>query len=155
MTSILFICHGNYCRSPMAEATFRYLLKEKGLEPNVHVDSAGIGDWHIGKPPHNKTCEILSKENIPFNGICGRQVTMEDVENFDMIIVMDKKNLSSIRQLAGNSDRHIYLLTDFINESVIVEIPDPFHTGEFENSFCLIKEGCEGLLKTITSDKKV
>jgi protein-tyrosine phosphatase len=149
MTSILFVCLGNICRSPMAEAIFRESVKREGLESKVRIDSAGIREWHIGKPPHEGTRQVLANRGISVDGIVGRQVTREDLEKFDCIIVMDKKNLSSIEQLAGKELPHVHLLTDFIVDSTVSEVPDPYHTGEFEKTYEIIEAGCKGLLEVI------
>jgi protein-tyrosine phosphatase len=151
MTSILFICLGNICRSPMAEAIFRHLVIEAGLESKVHIDSAGIGEWHVGKPPHEGTCQVLAKRGIAVDGLICRQVTREDLESFDLIIVMDKKNLAFIEELMEKKLHQVHLLSDFIAESEGLEISDPNYTGEFEKTFDLIEKGCEGLLKVILS----
>lgn len=154
MTLVLFVCLGNICRSPMAEAIFRKLVKEEGLEQKVHIDSAGIREWHIGKPPHQGTCQILTDRGISFDGIIGRQVTLEDLTRFDWIIVMDQKNLASIEQLAGKKLNHVYLLPHFIADSADVEISDPYHTGDFETCYKLIESGCKGLLEVIRSEEE-
>lgn len=151
MTSVLFVCLGNICRSPMAEAIFRDLLKNYCLDSIVRVDSAGIGNWHVGKPPHDGTCKVLSKYNISFDNIFARQVTIEDLQEFDMIIVMDKKNLRTIEGMTTGGGGNIYLLTDFISNKQEANIQDPFHTGEFEKTFQIINLGCMGLLEDIIS----
>lgn len=135
----------------MAEAVFRDLVRQKGLESKVQVDSAGIGEWHVGKPPHQGTCKVLSEHNITYDNIYARQVSREDLHKFDLIIVMDKKNLSTIHGMIGESNVPIYLLTDFISGSNKSEIQDPFHSGDFEEVFHLIKLGCHGLLDYILS----
>ncbi|RST76320.1 low molecular weight phosphotyrosine protein phosphatase [Siminovitchia acidinfaciens] len=154
MTSVLFVCLGNICRSPMAEAIFRDLVRREGLESKIHIDSAGIREWHSGSPPHQGTQEVLAKHGISYDGIYGRQVTKGDLEKFDLIIVMDNKNLSSIRQLAEKKETHAYLLTDFILGTEYTEVPDPFHTGEFDKAYQLIEKGCQGLLETVCPKEK-
>ncbi|NHM31119.1 low molecular weight protein-tyrosine-phosphatase [Neobacillus terrae] len=151
MNSILFVCHGNICRSPMAEALFRDLLLRNNLSTKVKVDSAGIGNWHFGKPPHQGTCEVLSKRKIPYENITARQITKEDFNKFDLIIVMDERNQKSIKELAGNKAINVHYLSEFITESDCIDIPDPYHTGEFEKAYQLIHAGCQGLLKKILS----
>jgi protein-tyrosine phosphatase len=101
MIKILFVCLGNICRSPMAEAVMRHLIKKEGLEKEIVVDSAGTGDWHIGKPPHEGTCHILNKYHISYEGQKARQVIAEDLTSFNYIIGMDIENVGNIRRLAG------------------------------------------------------
>lgn len=149
MISVLFVCLGNICRSPMAEAVFRDLVKKEGLESSIHVDSAGIREWHAGKPPHDGTCKVLDENGISRKGISARQVTEKDFEKFDLIIVMDKQNLASINKLAGKRNISVHLLTEFMDETKVSEVPDPFHTGQFEETYNLVKAGCSGLLKWI------
>lgn len=154
MITILFVCLGNICRSPMAEAIFRDLVQRDGLESKFHIDSAGIREWHVGKPPHEGTRQVLAKRGISFEGLYGRQVTSDDLANFDWIIVMDKKNLASIEQIAGEKISNVHLLTDFISGSSEEEVPDPYHTGEFEKTFELIEDGCKGFLQVLISQGK-
>ncbi|WP_077211697.1 low molecular weight protein-tyrosine-phosphatase [Bacillus dakarensis] len=151
MGSILFVCHGNICRSPMAEAIFRDLLHQHNLSKKVQIDSAGIGNWHEGNPPHQGTCKVLSSRKIPYENIVARQVTKEDLKNFDLIIVMDSRNHKAIKELAGDNDINIQYLTNFITGAEYTDIPDPYYTGDFEKAYELISTGCKGLLKKIIS----
>lgn len=106
MISVLFVCLGNICRSPMAEAIFRDLAATKGLEGKIRTDSAGIGGWHIGNPPHEGTQEILRREGISFEGMLARQVREQDLTDFDYIIAMDAENIGSLRSMAGFKKPH-------------------------------------------------
>jgi protein-tyrosine phosphatase len=153
MVKVLFVCLGNICRSPMAEAVFRDLVKKEGLEDKIMIDSAGTGNWHIGKPPHRGTQQILSKYNIDFEGIRARQVSEDDVESFDYIIAMDVENLGNLRRLAGyKKTGFIGRLLDFVPDSDVADVPDPYYTGNFDEVYELIQKGCKNLLETIKKE---
>ncbi|MDN4593918.1 low molecular weight protein-tyrosine-phosphatase [Polycladomyces subterraneus] len=153
MISVLFVCLGNICRSPMAEAVFRHMVKEEGLEDRIRVDSAGTGDWHTGEPPHHGTRRILKQYGIAHEGIRARKVKKQDLEDFDYIIAMDDSNLSHLRRLADRNHQHLYRLTDFIPETTYTEVPDPYYTGNFEEVYELVSAGCRGLLERIKEEQ--
>jgi protein-tyrosine phosphatase len=156
MVKVLFVCLGNICRSPMAEAIFRHLVKERGLEDKITVDSAGTGNWHVGEPPHKGTQLILKKNNIDFSGIRARQINREDLQTFDYIIAMDAENIGNLRRLAGyNKTGFISRLLDFVPDSEMADVPDPYYTGNFAQVYELIQKGCEHLLDTIIKEKKL
>lgn len=149
MISVLFVCLGNICRSPMAEAVLRHQLQQEGLGDKVRVDSAGTGHWHTGKPPHRGTRDILSKHGISDAGIQARPIEADDLTHFDYIIVMDENNYREVEQMAQESGIHIHRLVDFIPESSYSEVPDPYFTGNFEETYRLVESGCRGILQMI------
>ncbi|MBN2910150.1 low molecular weight phosphotyrosine protein phosphatase [Polycladomyces sp. WAk] len=153
MISVLFVCLGNICRSPMAEAVFRHMVKEEGLEDRIRVDSAGTGDWHTGEPPHHGTRRILKQYGISDEGIRARQVKKRDLEDFDYIIAMDDSNLANLRRLADRHHQRLYRLTDFIPDTTYTEVPDPYYTGNFEEVYELVSAGCRGLLERIKEEQ--
>lgn len=97
MVSVLFVCLGNICRSPMAEAVFRHKVKQAGLADKMTVDSAGIGSWHVGEEPHEGTKKLLAKNGLSVEGMKGRQIDRRDLERFDYILAMDTDNLQALQ----------------------------------------------------------
>ncbi|MEH7525267.1 low molecular weight protein-tyrosine-phosphatase [Bacillus sp. JJ1503] len=156
MINVLFVCLGNICRSPMAEAMFRDLVKREGLEHTIHVDSAGTGDWHIGQPPHEGTRKILEKYNIPAAGLKARQFQTNDFQDFNYIIAMDASNVQNIEKLKSQeTDARVIKLLDLVQEATDKNVPDPYFTGNFEEVYELIGKGCEQLLKELRKDHNI
>jgi protein-tyrosine phosphatase len=153
MIHILFVCLGNICRSPMAEAIFREKVKNEGLADRIKVDSAGTGDWHIGNPPHEGTREILKANRISDEGLFARQIKASDLNEYDYIIAMDTENVKNIKKLGGHSSTvKIKRLLDFVDDPLLTDVPDPYFTGNFDEVYELINEGCERLLREIKKD---
>lgn len=154
MIRVLFVCLGNICRSPMAEAVFKDRLERSGLNGKVQVDSAGTGDWHIGKRPHPGTLKILEANGISVAGLKGRQLQTDDFDGFDYIVGMDQTNIEDIRSMLGQPDHPKILrfldLTDHLKD-----VPDPYFTGDFEETYGLVSDGCEALLAKIKQDHSI
>jgi len=156
LIKVIFVCLGNICRSPMAEAVFRDLTVKAKLDRYISVYSAGTGNWHVGEPPHEGTLSILRKHHIPTEGLIGRVITEEDIRENDYIIAMDESNVRNIKALAGKNDAHkIHLLLDFLPEEDIREVPDPYYTGNFEYVYDLIRRASEALLHHIKDKEKL
>jgi protein-tyrosine phosphatase len=140
----------------MAEAMFRELVKREGLEHEVHVDSAGTGDWHVGSRPHEGTRGILTKYNIDAEGLCARQIRESDLHDFHYIVGMDTSNVQNIEKLIkGNSTAHIVRLLDYVDEKQEKDIPDPYFTGDFEETYDLVKIGCTNLLNELRRNHNI
>lgn len=145
---VLFVCLGNICRSPMAEAVFRDLVRKNNLSDKIEVDSAGTGNWHVGNPPHEGTRKILEQENISYEGITARQVSENDWSDFDYIIAMDDDNIAELDKLK-TSDVETAKLMDFVEDAPEENVPDPYFTGNFDYTYELVSAGCENLLNYI------
>lgn len=153
MIKVLFICLGNICRSPMAEAVFRQMVREAGLQEQIQADSAGIGPWHAGEPPHAGTRKTLKEKSIDQTGLVARQVRPEDLTGFDYIVAMDRENLaglSAFQTLPGQ--RPVHLLMSYAPGARLQEVPDPYYTGKFYETYDLVTAGCRGLLEQIRQE---
>jgi len=146
---IMFVCLGNICRSPMAEAIFRHMVNQKGLGDKIIIDSCGTAGYHIGKPPHAGTRKILDSYNISYTGMKASQLEIHYLNNFDGIVAMDEENLSDILKLRGrDAIAWVKLLSDFVKDEW-VSVPDPYYTGDFELTYKLVTDGCKMLLESI------
>lgn len=154
LIKILFVCLGNICRSPMAEAIFRDLVTKKGMEKDFYIDSAGTCSYHIGSDPHEGTRNILKTQGISYKGIRARQINKNDFNEFNYIIAMDSQNLKDIKDIFHkSSDVKIAKLLDYVNDKDIKEVPDPYYSGGFDEVYKLILKGCEKLLDEVLNNK--
>lgn len=154
MIRVLFVCLGNICRSPMAEAVFRHQIKEQQLERQIEVDSAGTSNWHIGKRPHEGTLGKLEELMISSVGMQGRQLIREDFERFEYIVGMDESNIDNIRMML-NEPNHpkIFRFLDLTDHQK--DVPDPYFTGDFDETYALVEEGCQALLAKIKLENNI
>lgn len=140
---VLFVCLGNICRSPMAEAVFQQMVNDAGLDDQIIVESAGTGAWHVGERAHGGTRDVLARHGIVYKGQA-QQVSRSDMRDPDTIIVaMDDSNLRDLKRL-GDHPR-LYRLLDFATETPIREVPDPYYSGGFDKVYTLVVDGCRGL----------
>lgn len=151
---VLFVCLGNICRSPMAEAVMRHFVEQEGLSHLIEVDSAGTGDWHIGKPPHEGTRKLLDEKVISYAGMKARQVRAEDLYDFTYIVCMDNQNFKDVqrvfKQAAGEGQQgKVITFMSLVTGAHVTEVPDPYYTGNFEEVYQLVEQGCRTLLAEI------
>jgi protein-tyrosine phosphatase len=148
-TRILFVCLGNICRSPTAEAVLRDLLAREAPQLSVEIDSAGIGDWHIGEPPDQRAMAAARRRGLDMSRLRARQIVSEDFARFDFILAMDHANLSDLRRRAPTQYRQrIRLFLEFAPDLGIDEVPDPYYGGAagFEDVLDLAEQAARGLL---------
>lgn len=145
MYKILFVCHGNICRSPMAEFVFMDMLKKRGIS-GITAQSAATSTEELGNSVHYGTAAVLRRLGIDYSEKRARQMTRADYDEYDLLIGMDSTNIRNMRRIAwcGENDGKIYRLLDFTN--VPRDISDPWYTGDFERTYADVTEGCEALI---------
>ena len=153
MIRVLFVCMGNICRSPMAEAVFQHMVDEAGLSKHFQIDSAGTGDWHVGEMAHQGTRTVLQKHNIPYDGRA-RQFISRDWSEFDYILAMDESNLVGMMRLKPHPDvsteAKLFLSDANADKTTaITQVPDPYYTGKYDQTYDLVNIGAKALLKAI------
>jgi len=141
---ILFVCLGNICRSPTAEAVLR------AMDPALNVDSAGTGAWHVGKPPHADAIRAGARRGYDLSGQRARQVTAADFAAFDLIVAMDRANRDDTEALRpAGCDTPVLRLLELAPGVAVRDVPDPYYTGDFDGVLDLIEAGCRGLLNRL------
>ena len=152
MTKVLFVCMGNICRSPMAEGLFRHAIKEAGLENQVHIDSAGTHSYHVGSPPDPRAQQAIRKRGIDISGQRSRQVTEQDLAEYDYILVMDGANHTNlVRRAPAAHKSKIRRLLSFSKKYPNLDVPDPYYGGNegFEENLDMIHDAVQNLVREI------
>lgn len=145
---ILFVCHGNICRSPMAEFVMKHLVEKRGLQEQFEIASAATSTEEIGNPVYPPARRKLAEHGIGCQGKTARQMTVEDYRYYDHIIVMDRNNIRNLKRILGeDKDHKISLLMDYSNRPG--EVADPWYTGDFEATWKDVLEGCRCLLESL------
>ena len=148
MIKVMFVCHGNICRSTMAEFVFRDMVNKAGKSDEVYIASSATSREEIGNPVHIGTRKKLEEVGISTDGKYAVQLTKADCEEFDYIIAMDSHNIRNIKRLAGDVyNEKLYKLLDFAGGG---DIADPWYTGDFDTTYRDVLKGGTGLLKEIT-----
>jgi len=149
---VLFICTGNICRSPMAEAVFRDMVVRAGLAGRIAADSAGTGGWHAGEPPHPGTRRVLRERGIDYTHTA-RQISGDDFVRFDYLIALDNGHLFELRARAERAGIQLARLLDFAPDAPTHDVPDPYYDGRFAEVYTLVEQGCRGLLAHIAAEQ--
>lgn len=147
MIRILFVCHGNICRSTMAQSVLQNMVNNLGLADRFEINSAATSTEEIGNPPHYGTVEELRRHSIPTVPHRARQLTRSDESDYDYIIGMDSANIRNMRKILGSSDK-IYKLMSFADMEK--DVADPWYTGDFARTYADVKLGCEKLLEKLS-----
>ncbi len=149
---VMFVCTGNICRSPMAEAVFRQIVKDEGLQDRFEVASSGTDAWHVGERPHYGTQAILKDRDVALKpDKRAQQLTRDHFDTYDYVVAMDNLNVSDITRFG----KHVPLLLSFAPEATLDDVPDPYYVGGFDYVFDLVTAGCRGLLQHIREQEGI
>jgi len=152
---VLFVCLGNICRSPTADAVLAHKVRALGLQSRLRVDSAGTGDWHIGEPPDPRSQRHAARRGYDLSKLRARQVLVEDLRRFDFVLAMDRDNLADLERIrpgAGSAEPRLLLS---YGNSGLLDVPDPYHgdAQAFEKVLDLIEEAVDALLAHICATR--
>lgn len=151
---VLFVCLGNICRSPAAEGIFRKKVLENGLGDNVEIDSAGTAGYHIGEMADSRMIRHCRERGYDISPHRARQLSHNDLIDYDLILAMDRSNYSNIQRLDKKNEfsDKIKMMTDFVTSLNATEVPDPYYDGPTEFHFVidLLEDGCENLLNYVS-----
>ena len=152
---LLFVCLGNICRSPAAEGVFLHLIKTRGLEDQFVVDSAGTGSWHVGNPADRRMQAAANRRGIQLPSRA-RQIDLNDLEMFDLVLTRDQDNLHAVNGLAreagARATARIQPMLSYGRRYSEAEVPDPYYGGDagFEHVLDLLEDACEALLEELS-----
>jgi len=152
--SILFVCLGNICRSPLAEGVCRYELAQRGLDGKVHVDSCGTGGWHVGESPDPRSVAIARRHGIDISKQRGRQLAASDYHDFQFVVAMDSSNYRTlVARQPGDGTAELIRFMSLINDDPTPDVPDPYY-GEgdgFVTVWNLLSRGMDPLLERVAA----
>lgn len=153
MTKILFVCHGNICRSPMAEFVMRALAEEAGAAGEFEIASAATSAEEIGNPVYPPARRKLEEHGIDCTGKRARRLTQGDFDRYDLLVGMDRENLRSMIRMCGGKQEKISRLLDYTDTPG--DVADPWYTGDFDQTWTDVERGCRGLLAWLRLEKKI
>ena len=149
MKRILFVCHGNICRSPMAEFVMKDLVKKAGREQEFYIESAATSTEELGNPVYPPARQKLAEHGLSCKGKTARQMTRRDYGEFDLLVGMDTWNIRNMERISGGDPQHkIHRLLDYTRRPG--DVTDPWYTGNFEATWRDVSEGCQALLEELT-----
>ena len=149
MHKILFVCHGNICRSPMAECVMRDIAEKAGRSAEFEIASAATSDEECGNPVYPPARRIMARHGIDCSGHTARQVTRQDFAYYDLIVCMDRNNMRNLLAMGGNQcPEKLHMLLDFTNRKA--SVADPWYTGNFEDTWQNVLDGCTALFHQLT-----
>jgi protein-tyrosine phosphatase len=158
---LLFVCMGNICRSPTAEAVMRAVVAREGLEDVVQIDSAGTGAWHVGNPPDRRAAAAAQARGIVLQG-AARQVTRSDFDDYDLLLAADAQNVAALRRMAPDAAaaRKVALLRRYDPVAVAagdLDVPDPYYGEDhgFEHVLDVVEAACDGLLASLRAEGRL
>jgi len=152
--SVLFVCLGNICRSPLAEAAFRREAKRLGLD--VKIDSAGTAEWHVGRPPDHRATAVARRNGVDISRLKARQVTVQDFYDFDRIVALDKQNLADLHSLRPPDGKaQLSLLLDHVDGRSGQAVADPYYGGaeHFDIAWADVVAGAQGLARVLAGPR--
>ena len=151
--SVLFVCLGNICRSPLAEGVFRQIIEQQGLSNRISTDSAGTGGWHTGDAPDRRSIAVAAQNGIDLSKLKARQINRRDFSTFNIILGMDASNVSNIRRIAPEEARERVHLFSALTLGKTWDVPDPYYgdASDFERVYHMISEGCISLAERLKS----
>lgn len=152
MINVLFVCLGNICRSPTAHSVFRHAVREAELTDRIFIDSAGTGDWHIGRAPDSRALAAGTTRGYAMDDLIARQVHPQDFEQFHYVLAMDKQNLGNLQSMKPPQySGHLGLFLEFSERFDVEEVPDPYYGGDqgFEHVLDMVEDASHGLLRHI------
>ena len=154
MIKILFVCHGNICRSPMAEFVMKDMVRKKGLEDKIYVESAATSTEELGNPVYPPAKRIMEEHGISCKGKTARQMRTDDYDEFDYLIGMDGANIRNMTRISGGDpDNKIHLLLSYAGR--YDDVADPWYTRNFEETWSDVNEGCKALLEEIIKNEQL
>ena len=152
MVRVLFICMGNICRSPTAEAVFRHVVEQAGLADKIRIDSAGTHGYHVGEAPDRRALAAARQRGYRMDGLCARQVDVDDFAAFDYVLAMDKQNLAGLKEICPRQFvTRLHLFMRFSEQYGACDVPDPYYGGTkgFETVLDMVEDAARGLLRHI------
>lgn len=155
---VIFVCLGNICRSPTAEAVFRKLVLDEGLEQHIYIDSAGTHAYHVNEPPDSRAQSAAARRGIDMSSLRGRRATDEDIEQFDYVLAMDGENYHNLLAISADHNQHkVRMLMEYAPDRPEQEVPDPYYGGPggFDNVLDMVEEAARGLLQDIRQQHNI